>query len=204
MSPEVEKITKKEADRLMAIPGKVRGSVILTSLEYAGRQKDKNIISQLERRLAELGHFFDLKSIKPMEKYPDALSVLIILLIKEILHLNEEDIFKMGQASLQLPYFVKLISKYFVSMETMLNQAGKHWEKYFDFGKVEVVQYDKQNNYVIIRVIGYNFHPLICFYHRGYFVQAARMSTGKQKVESREDKCVHREDPYHEYHVFWQ
>lgn len=198
------RVTKEEANRLMAMPGKVRGAVILANLEFAVRKSNKNIIDQIEQKLKELGLSSDLKTIKPMDKYSEAFSVIIILLIKEILNLTDNDIFEMGQAALKLPYFVKMISKYFVSLENVLEQSPKHWQKYFDFGKVEISQYDKEKNYVIIRVTDYKFHPIVCIYHRGYFAQAGKMATGKKVIESREIKCIYKGDPYHEYFISWK
>ncbi len=204
MPEEKQILTREEAERLLAVSGNVKGAIILASLEYAIMKQGRPVVRAIEQRLKELGYPVNLQSIKPMEKYPEALSVMIILLIREILNLSDEDIIEMGRAGLKLPYFAKMISKYFISIESVLNQASKYWQRYFDFGKMEVSQYDKEKKYTILRVVGYNFHPVLCLYHRGYFIQAAVMATGRKKIESKEIKCVHRGDPYHEYFLSWR
>jgi len=204
MNKNQQRITKEEADKLMAIPGNVRGAVILANLEYAFQRGGEKIVEEIKERLKELTYPFDIEEIKPMEKYPEALSVLIILLIKEIFNLTKEEIFEMGGASIKLSPFIKILTKYFVSIKKCFEQAPKYWEKYFDFGKIEPAEYNEKEGYAILRVIDYKFHPLICIYHRGYFAQIAKIATGKKMIKSREIKCIHRGDPYHEYSISWK
>jgi len=197
-------ITKEEADKLMAIPGNVKGAVILADLEYAHQRGGGKIIKEIKKRLKELGYPVDIEEIKPMEKYPEALSVLIILLIKEVLNLADEGIFEMGGASIKLSPFIKILTKYFVSPKKCFEQAPKYWEKYFDFGKIEPVEYNEKEGYTILRIIDYRFHPIICIFHKGYFTQVARIVTGKKVIKIEETKCVYRGDPYHEYFISWK
>lgn len=204
MNKNQQETTKEEIDKLMAIPGNVRGAVILANLEYALQKGGEKIIKKIKERLKKLGYSVDTEKIKPMEKYPEALSVLIILLVKEVLNLTDEEIFEMGGASIKLSPFIKILTKYFVSIKKFFEQAPKYWEKYFDFGKIEPVEYNEKKGYAILRVIDYKFHPLICIYHRGYFVQIAKIAIGKKIIKSKEIKCIHRGDPYHEYSLSWK
>lgn len=204
MNKNQQKITKEEADKLMAIPGNVKGAVILADLEYARRKGGIEAIKKIKERLKELVYPVDIEEIKPMEKYPEALSVLIILLVKEVLNLTDEEIFEMGGAAIKLSPFIKILTKYFVSPKKCFEQAPKYWEKYFDFGKIEPAEYNGKEGYTILRVIGYKFHPIICIYHMGYFTQVVKIATGKKIIESKEIKCIYRGDPYHEYFISWK
>lgn len=204
MNKNQQKITKEEVDKLMAIPGNVKGTVLFTSFEYARRKGGEEAVKKIEERLKELGYPIDIKKIKPMEGYPEAFSVLIILLVREVLNLDDEGIFEMGGAAIKLSPFVKILTKYFLSIKKCFEQASKYWEKYFDFGKMEPAEYNGKEGYAILRVIGYKFHPIICIYHRGYFAQVAKIATGKKTIKSKEIKCIYRGDPYHEYFISWK
>jgi len=204
MNKNQQRIAKEEADKLMAIPGNVRGAVILADLEYARRKGGIEVIKKIKERLKELGYPVDVEEIKPMEKYPEALSVLIILLVKEVLNLTDEEIFEMGGAAIKLSPFIKILTKYFVSAKRIFEESPKYWEKYFDFGKMEPIEFNGKEGYTILRLIGYKFHPIICIFHKGYFTQVARIATGKKVIKIEETKCVYRGDPYHEYFVSWK
>ncbi len=198
------KLTKEEADRIMAIPGHCKGLVIMANLDYTRAKGEDKAIRQIENRLEELGYPLGLNQIKPMESYPDAISVLIILLIKEIFHLNDREIFEMGGAAIRVSPFIKIMSRYFAPLEMIFNQAPKNWKKYFDFGRPEIAEYNKDKKYVVVKVHDYKLHPVTCLYHTGYFAEVARMSTGRKKIEARETKCMHKGDSYHEYYISWK
>jgi len=199
-----KKVTKKEADRLTAIPGNVRGVVFLVNSEYIRQRGGEESVKQIERRLKELGHPFLFKDVKPMEYYPEGLSVLIILLAKELLNLNDEDIFEMGKAAPKLSFFIKILTKHFLSIKKCFEESPGYWQKHFDFGRMEIVELNEAEKYAIFRVRDYKFHPLMCVYHRGYFLQIAQLAVGRQTVTIEETKCMFRGEPYHEYIIRWK
>jgi len=198
------KVTKEEAQRLMQIPGNVKGAVILADLEYVKRKGGKEAQKMIQKRLKELGYNISLEDIKPMDLYPEALSVLIILLAREVLELDENGIFEMGKAAPKLSLFIKLLTRFFLSIKKCFEEAPKYWRRHFNFGELEAVEFNEKEKYVIIRVKGYKFHPLMCHYHKGYFLEIAQMALGKRPVEIKETKCVFKGDPYHEYLITWQ
>ena len=198
-----QKVTKEEADRLMAIPGNVRGEVLLTNGEYIRQLGGEEKLKQTEERMKELGHPLLFKNIKQMEHYPEALSVLLTLLARELLNLDEEGVFKMGKAAAKLSFFMKVLTKYFVSIKRSFEESPRYWQKHFDFGRIEIVDFSEEKKYGTFRVIGYKFHPIMCIYHRGYFMQIAQLILGRRSVRIEETKCQFKGDPYHEYVVHW-
>lgn len=198
------RVTREEADRIMAVPGNIKGLFILANLDYARKKGGSRAIKKIEQRLQELGYSYNLKSIKPMEKYSDSFSVLIILLIKEIFDLSNEEVFEMGAATIRLSPLTKIMTRYFLPVETVIKQASRYWERYLDIGRLEIAEFNKEKGYAVIRLFDYQIHPTTCFYHRGYFVQVAKMSTGKKEIESKETKCIYKGDPYHEHYISWK
>lgn len=188
----------------MKIQGNVRGAVILADIQYVRQKAGEKIIQKIEKRLKELGCPFLVKNIEPMMLYPEAISVLIILLIRELLNLDEEGIFQMGKAALKLSFFTKVLTKYFVSLKRCFEEIPGYWEKHFDFGRLETAEFSEEEKYVIVRIIGYKFHPVMCAYHKGYFLQFARLALGRKTVTIEETKCLYRGAPYHEYVIRWE
>ncbi len=204
MAEEKYRLTKAEADRVMMIPGHCKGLVIMANLDYARNRGGDRAIRQIESRLQELGYALKLSQVKPMAQYPDAVSVLIILLIKEIFSLSDKDICDMGGAAIRISPFIKVLSKYFLPLETVLKKVPGNWGKYFDFGRIEIAEHNKEKNYVVVRVHDYKLHPTTCLYHTGYFIEVARMTTGSKTIKGRETKCAHKGSPYHEHFISWK
>ncbi len=199
-----DRLSQKEARGLMKIPGNVKGSVILADIDYVKIKGGEEAVKKLKKRMKEIGIEFELEKVKPMEMYPEAISVIIVLLAKEILRLDEEGVFDMGKAAVKLSFFIKILTRYFISPKRCFEESPRYWAKHFDFGELEAVEFDEIEKYAVIRIRGYKFHPIMCQYHRGYFLQIAQLVLGEKEVLVEETKCVFRNDPYHEYVISWK
>ncbi len=199
-----ERLSKKEAQKLMQMPGNVRGGVILANLEFIRQKAGQSEMGRVQERLKEMGIAFNLKELKPMEFYPEALSVLTVLLVKEILNLDDNGVFEMGKAGIKLSLFIKTLTKYFISLRQCFEESPRYWQKHFDFGELEPIELNEERKYAIIRIKGYKYHPIMCLYHRGYFLQIAELVLGRSGASIEETKCVHKKDPYHEYIIRWK
>ena len=69
-----QKVTKEEAQRLLKIPGNVKGAVILANLEYLRRHKGVEGEELLKQRLKELGVDVLPDKVRPMDLYPEGYS----------------------------------------------------------------------------------------------------------------------------------
>ena len=110
----------------------------------------------------------------------------------------------MGEGALKLSFFTKILTKYFLSLKKCFEEIPSYWKKHFDFGRLETVDFSEEEKYVIVRIIGYKFHPVMCAYHKGYFLQFARLALGRKTVTIKETKCVYKGAPYHEYIITWR
>lgn len=196
-------LTKEKVKELLSLPGKVKGTIILTNVEYLRRKGGQEKVEELKKRLKELGVPVELEKMKHQEMYPEPISVIVILLIKDILGLDEKGIFEMGQSALKLSPIVKILTKFFLSFDIVLQKAPDYWKEYFDFGSLEVAEYNKEKNYAVVKLFGYKFHPDICIYHAGYFSQVAKIATEAKEVKIEERKCAWRGDPCDEFYISW-
>lgn len=196
-------VTQKEAQKLKKIPGRVKGAVILADAEYIRLKGGSQALKKTEQRLKELGYGPSFRNIKPMSYYPEPLSVMVILLAKETLELDEQGVFEMGKAVPKISFFLKILTKHFISYRKCFEESPKYWKKHFDFGELEAVELNEKEKYGIIRIKGYKFHPIMCTYHKGYFAQIAELAMGKE-VSVEETKCAFKKASYHEYTIRWQ
>lgn len=193
---------KRQADEIMNIPGNVVGESIRTDFAYIRNREGVDGVTKIEQALADLGYPFPSKDIKPLNWYPEAYSVLIYLLCLEKLGWSENDIFEMGRSVPRISIIViKLLLKYLVSIDRLLKAAQRYWQKYYDFGSVEIHNLEK--NKFFARIVGYNFHPIACVYQRGYLLGIVSLVIDSPKLKIEEIKCTHQGQPYHEYLIQW-
>lgn len=204
MKRNKEKSLKEIANNLMKIKGNVKGEVLRISAAYIAEKEGEKGVEVIEEKLKELGYSLKFKEIKPLRWYPEALSVLVILVAKDVFNWKNSDIFDMGNSAPKYSFIVKLLLKYLISVEKIFEECPKYWRKHFDFGELEPVEINTKEKYAIIRVKGYKFHPLICLYHAGYFLRLVQLSIRSKKITIKETKCMFKGDPYHQYLIKWR
>ncbi len=192
---------KEIINEIGGLEGHVRGDVVLGTISCIKQKKGEEGLNSLIEKMNELGYDINLEKLKPLDWYPESLSVILILVAKDLFEWQDKDIYDLGSSVPKYSFIMKILIKYFVSLEKILAEAPKYWEKYFDFGKIEVV--DSTEGRVVIRIMDYKFHPTICTYQAGYFSQIAQLAIGPKTVVVAENKCMHKNDPYHEYLLTW-
>ncbi len=195
---------KKVADNLMKIRGKIRGEAVLNRYEYIRTKKGDKGVQAVERRLRELGYPLDFKKLQSLGWFPEGNSVLIILAAQEIFEWNDNDIFEMGKNAPTISFMVKLLMKYFVSLEKTFNATPENWEKHHNIGSIELVKIDEDKKELIFRLLDYKIHPVVCIYLKGYFLQFAKLVIKGEEVNIEETKCMFKGDPYHEFKITWK
>jgi hypothetical protein len=195
---------KQEADRLMKIKGNSRGEILRTHAVYIRYRKGEEGIRAVEEKMKELGYPLEFKTIKSLNWYPEAQGVLVILVAKQLFNWTESDIFDMGNSAPKYSFIVKLLLKYFVSLKKSFQEASKYWEKHYDFGQLEPSKINEKEKYLIVRVRGHKFHPIVCTFWRGYFLRFTSYVIKSKNITCRETKCVFKGDPFHEFLIKWE
>ena len=196
---ELQQLAKEITSR----PGKVRGEVYRTHAEYIKYKEGDGAIEKVEKKMKELGVPIKFDKMKPFEWTNEGSSALAIIVAKEIFNWTEDDIYEMGRFSPKVSFFLKVIIQYFVSMDRVLKEASKYWKKHFDFGSLEVVDFNEKEKRILMRVSGFDTHPLICRYHAGYFHGVTEFAVKSEDIKVEETSCLYRGDDYHEYLITW-
>lgn len=197
-------IQKIEIENLMQIKGNVRGGVIQANVVFIREKVGIEKLKAIESKMAELGYPLDFSKIKIGEWYPEALSVLIILVAKDLFNWAEKDIFEMGNSAPKYSFISKIAMRYFLSLEKIIKEIPNYWKSHFDFGALKSSKWNEREKYLFLQEEGYRFHPLLCTYHAGYFLRIAQFAIKCQKITIEETKCMFKSDPYHEYLIRWE
>lgn len=199
-----EELTREIAQKLMAIEGEVRGVALKTDAEYVLREKGETGLKAAEAELAAVGYPIKYKEIQTMDFYPVGWRALSLLAIKKALGFDNEKIKEMGLFATKVSLIIKLFVKYFFSTQRVFfKEAPGIWHKHWTVGELEPVELDEQKKYAILRVKGFNLHPIYCYYLRGYFSGIFQMIIKTSQITAEEKKCTLAGDEYHEYLFKW-
>jgi len=195
---------KEEANRLMQIKGNSRGEMLRTHAIYISYRKGEEGVKLIEKKMEELGYPLNFEGIRPLSWYPEALSVLVVLLAKDVFRWEDSDIFDMGNSAPKYSFIAKLLMKYFISPKRCFEESPEYWRKHFDFGELETPEFSEREKYLVVRVKGYKFHPIMCNFQAGYFARIAQFIIKDEKIAIEETKCIYKGAPYHEYVISWK
>lgn len=201
MKPQMS--LKETADEMMLFSTKAIGVVFDTHAKYIKQREGEEGLRRVEEKLAELGYPLRFKDIKTFEFYPVGLADLVVIVAKEIFGWQEKDIFDMGNTAPKYSFMIKLLLKYFISLERSLKEAAKYWRKHFTEGELEYESHEEEK-YVIIRLKYKSPHPLVCIFYAGYFLRIAQYVIKSKNITIKETKCMFKGNPEHEYLIEWE
>jgi len=194
---------KTEADRLMGIKCRTKGSDFQSLSIYLRKRCGEDSLRKLEDKLGELGYPLSFSKIRLGEWYPEGHNVLTILAAKHLFNWTDKDIFDIGYNSPKLSLGSKIYIKYFISYQKTFESCPQYWRKFMDCGILEAFELDEKNKHCIFRLRDYRFHPIMCHYLAGFFLAVAENGIKSEKITIEETQCLYRNDPCHEYLVKW-
>ena len=194
---------EQTAQRLKDFPGNVKGEVFRVHADYIRHKEGEEGVKRVEEKMSELGMPIIFSEIKSFEWYNEGLSSFTIVVAKEIFNWTEEDVFEMGRFAPKFSFIIKVMIQYLASIETILTNAAKYWDKHFDFGSIET-EFNVEEGRAVIRERGFKTHPLICIYHCGYFKGLCEFALKNQTITVKETSCMHEGAEYNEYLITWE
>ncbi len=196
-----EIISKEEFEKLMSIPGEIRGLGFQTEANFVREKRGKEALKKLENEMARLGHPYS--GIRTMDFYPIGLLVVALLSIKRLFNFTDEDFREMGKFEAKSSLVIRLFMKYFVSLDKVSKEASKIWRKYYSKGDLSIAEMDEEGKRVVIKLENFKLHPILCHVLMGYFLSIIKMIVRSDQITCEETKCVHKGDEYHEFIIKW-
>jgi len=198
-------LNKDIIKEISKIKGETRGAVFHTDVKYILVKKGENGLNQLKENLKDIiDNDFYSEEIVSTGWYPLWWRVLSLLVIKETFNWGEEEIFDMGACAPKHSFIVKTILRYFVSIEKTFEESGKYWEKHYSIGKLEAPRIDIENKQLVLHLLDFKAHPILCIYFKGYFKSIAGLVVKAEKMFIEETKCMFEDNPYHEFIINWE
>ncbi len=199
-----EKTLKNVIDEIMSQPGNVRGEVFRTHAHFIKYKEGEEGVLMVEDKLEEFGYPIKLESAKTSDWHKEALSASVVVVAKEIFNWTEDDVYEMGNFAPKQSFIVKMFIKQFVSINDIFQKADQYWKKHYDFGGIEIGEFNEEERYITVKIKDYRFHELLCGpYFKGYLNRIAQFSIKSDKIETEQIKNVFHGDPYNEYLIRW-
>jgi predicted hydrocarbon binding protein len=198
----MEETLQETANRLKNFPGNVKGEVFRTHADYIRQKEGEEGVIRVEEKMTELGAPILFEEIKSFEWISEGMSSLTIVVAREVFNWTKEDVFEMGRFAPKFSFIIKVMIQYLVSIEALLKNAEKYWDKHFDFGSIEVSFNIEEKKATIIEK-GINTHPLTCVYHTGYFKGLCEFAIKSKNISVEETACVHEGAEYNEFVITW-
>jgi len=195
-------VTKEEAQKMMELPGKVRGESFLGMINYIQEKKGEDELKGLSRELEKLGHSLDLNSIKKLDWYPIGLGAVYLTVLRRVFNWKDEDFIDMGVSIPNFSFITKIFMRYLSSSPSIFKIAPKYWREYFTVGEIEPVEWNERKKYSILRLKNFKVHPDHCLFLLGLLQQMGKLS-GLKEITVQETKCPFRGDSYHEFIIRW-
>lgn len=196
-------MTREKAKQLMSIPGEARGVTLKVDWEFILKKEGKDGLKKLEDKMAELGYPLRYEDIKTMDFYPLGLDALSMTAIRDVFNYDKQKFIEIGETAPKLSIFLKVFLKYFVSPKQAIGEVAQMWRRHYDIGDLNVVEFNENKHYAIIRLENFKLHKIHCYSLQGYFSKILEMIV-KAKVSAEERKCAFEGDNYHEYFLKWQ
>jgi len=194
----------EEINSLMAKEGNIIGEIFHLNKDYIYRKQGLEGVRKVELKVKELTKTdFNFDKIGRFSWIPLKLCIISVLVAKEEFNLTDDDIFQMGAATAKVSFILRLVS-YLNQAEEVLKRAPSYWKRYYDFGSMEIIEFDRDKKNIIVRLNDFSFHPIWCLYTAGYFLTVVNFFVKGKNMKIKETSCSHKGSNYEEYLTTWQ
>jgi hypothetical protein len=193
---------KKEADKLMAIPGDQKGAILLSHLAIVKKRSGDEALKILEKTMADLGYPVKFDEVKSVQLYPEAQTIMAMWLCQVLFGYTNQVLFDIGVEATKLSLITKLMMRTFLNLDKVIRKIPEYWNEHLSVGRLECYEYEPEKKYLILRLHDYKFHPSVCWSMAGYFIGFFKYLRTNAVIK--ETKCPHKGDPFHEFFITWQ
>ena len=195
-------LSQEEVEEFMKIKGEIRWSAIKTEADFVLAKQGEDGLQKLEKTIAELGYPLKYRKERIMDFYPLGMEAINLEVIKRLFNYTEKDFQEMGRFEAKSSLIIRLFMRYFVSIDRVIKEVPKMWRKNYTVGDLSIVDFNKEERHISIRLENFLLTPIVCENLKGFFSSVLQMVIGKA-VTYEETKCAHKGDKYHEFLLSW-
>ncbi len=195
-------INKEELNKLIETKGEVKGVVFQTDAKYVLEKEGEAGLKKIEEKVKELGYPIDYYKGGAMDSHPIGLRIVSLLLMKDIFSWPDSEIRNIGYIAPKTSFIIKLLMRFFISIEKFVKKIPSIWTQHYTRGKLEVLSFSKEKKELSLRLSGVEVHPALFIYLEGYFEKMFQFLEKTSKAKMKE--AVYEGKPCHEYLIRWE
>ena len=166
------------------IPG-----VIFDHIKFLDNRFGEGSGEKVIKEMASLGYDLDVEEIKNKYSVPASLFIAFLVVGKRLFDMNDEDMRQMGKEEARFSFILRFISRFLVSLKTIMKNCDTFWKKYFpEGGEMCLVSFEEEERKIVVELSDFVGHPDYCRFLEGYITQLFRLASGKEG-EVREEGC---------------
>lgn len=200
-------ITKEQADKFAKAEGQVRGAAFKTDAEYVKNNLVEEAFQKLKDEMQRLGYPIDYDKVNAMDWYPIGVRALHIEVMKDIFNWDDAQTVKVGNMAPKRSLILKLLMKFFVSVEKAVKAAPAIYAKHYTVGIMEITALNPEEQYFIATVKGSQIlydSNAFARHIEGYLTRGISFVVPGKEVKSSQRKYLKDEVPCVEYKIFWK
>lgn len=182
-------IDKKEIEQIKKLKGKVRGATLKTDIEYVANKYGKQGVEKLKKELKKTGENIDYNKIKNINWYPVSWRILSLVVINKTFNMTDKDMEDMGYSAPSNSFLVKIILRYFISLEKTFKECSKYWEKHWSVGRLYSKDINLEKKCLVLQLQDIDVHPILYNFLKGYFRAIAELMIKVKKIKVTIKKC---------------
>ena len=205
MKEKREILNKEIAERLIKTKGESRGMSLKGDVAYVLAKKGEAGLMKWKEELEKVGCPIEYDKIKILKFYPLSWRAISLLVLKKIFSWGDKEFKDLGkfEFSVSMPAIVRIFMKFFYSIDIVIRDSGRIYDKYFTIGELTIPDFSYEKRYIIARIRGVDLVPEFCRVLEGFFESIMGVIGRNQMAECSETKCTFRGDECHEFLIKW-
>lgn len=186
------------------IKGEIIGLALKNYFSFILKKEGEEGIKKAEEGLTQIGYSLRYDNIKDFQWYPRIMDEAMYFVLKNVLNWEDEIFRESGKWGAKVSYITRIMMKYFLSIEQVLNQVSNYWRKYYTVGNLEPTEINMKEKYLILDL---KDMPIICPEHcrywEGYFWQVGSFVLSKENLKLFETECLLKGSKSHRFKATW-
>jgi hypothetical protein len=160
---------KRVIEEMKNIKGMERGADIHYLINYTKTKEGLNGFQRLLNELEKNGYYLpNSKNIKNDDWISSSIPTIYMVAMAKVFFWTTKDIEEMGENEVTFsPFLIKVFIKYIGSLKQVAEGSAKQWREHFDFGRLELIDFDEKNKKITMRLYDFILHPVVCYFHAG-------------------------------------
>ena len=199
----MEVIAQEELAKIKQIKGEAIGGSLKEDFQFVLKKEGEAGLKRIEKEMEKFGCPLKMAEIKNFQWYPFWMSILLLVVNRNTFNWSDDVLRENGRFSAKVSVVMRIMVKYFISLERSFVEIGSYWRKYYTVGEVKTEELDVNGRQAIISLSGIDTHPVFCRILEGYVWQIFAYHVVADSLKVEEIECIFKGGKTHRLKLKW-